>query len=367
MPILYNIRAGGSLPAYCAQRRANHARYSNSLSAPCGSDRRGRGRRASRLRGQGAGGKCVRRRGPHRDGGAARRRRDLPARDRRRLRHDARGRGHRVFAPRDEQAARRAGARGHRHDGLSRRGAGRHQRRVAHHAHDAAAGRAGRHAHDARRGRDPGHVRDRLPRGHDDDRTRPVLQHASPPQISQDRPRGGRGLCRRRAAVRARPAGRVRALHPRRGGAVLLPRRQQARQLRIQSARARAGQNAPALRGRGRRRARARLHLLPLRRARQPRAAALFLQRPVDPLRRAAGRARTGLPQHAARGAVSRVRAVCGAQLRGRGRECPPGEDRGEILARARGVRRRILRRARSARGRARPRSRDAEAKRAQA
>ena len=33
---------------------------------------------------------------------------------------DARGRGHRVFAPRDEQAARRAGARGHRHDGLSR-------------------------------------------------------------------------------------------------------------------------------------------------------------------------------------------------------------------------------------------------------
>ena len=247
MPILYNIRAGSSLPADCAQRRANHARYSNSLSAPCGSDRRGRGRRASRLRGQGAGGKRVRRRGPHRDGGAARRRRDLSARDRRRLRHDARGRGHRVFAPRDEQAARCAGARGHRHDGLSRRGAGRHQRRVAHHAHDAAARRAGRHAHDARRGRDPGHVRDRLPRGHDNDRARPVLQHARPAQVSQDRPRGGRRLRRRRAAVRARPSGCVRALHPRRGGALLLPRRQQARQLRVQPARARAGKDAPAL------------------------------------------------------------------------------------------------------------------------
>lgn len=47
--------------------------------------------------------------------------------------------------------------------------------RVAHHAHDAAARRAGRHAHDARRGRDPGYVRDRLPRGHDDDRARPCF------------------------------------------------------------------------------------------------------------------------------------------------------------------------------------------------
>ena len=338
MPILYNIRTGSSLPADCAQRRANHARYSNSLSASCGSDRRGRGRRAARLRGQGAGGKRVRRRGPHRDGGAARRRRDLPARDRRRLRHDARGRGHRVFAPRDEQAARCAGARGHRHDGLSRRGAGRHQRRVAHHAHDAAARRAGRHAHDARRGRDPGHVRDRLPRGHDDDRARPVFQHARAAQIPEVRPRGRRGLRRRRAAVRARPAGRVRALHPRRGGGLLLPRRQQARQLRLQSARARPRHEPAALRGRGRRRARARLHLLARRRARQPRAAVLLLQRPVDPLRRTAGRARTGLSQHAARGPLPRVRAVCGAQLCGRGRERPPGQDRGKVHARARGV-----------------------------
>ena len=109
------------------------------------------------------------------------------------------------------------------------------------------------------------------------------------------------------------------------------------------------------------------LHLLPRCRARQPRAAAFLLQRPLDQIRRAAGCARAGLPQHAARGSVSRVRAVCGAQLRGRGRERPPGKDRGEILARARGVRRRVLRRARSARGRARPRSRSAEAERAQA
>lgn len=72
-------------------------------------------------------------------------------------------------------------------------------------------------------GRDPGYVRDRLPRGHDDDRARPVLQHARPAQVSQDRPRGRRRLRRRRTAVRARPAGCVRALHPRRGGAVLLP------------------------------------------------------------------------------------------------------------------------------------------------
>lgn len=75
----------------------------------------------------------------------------------------------------------------------------------------------------------------------------PVLQHARPAQVSQDRPRGGRCLCRRRAAVRARPSGRVRALHPRRGGAVFLPRRQQARQLRVQPARARAGKDTPAL------------------------------------------------------------------------------------------------------------------------
>ena len=224
MTILYNIRAGRSRPMDCTQRRATHARNSNSLSASGGSDRRGRGRGAARLGGQGAGGKRIRRRGPHRDGGAARRRRDVSARDGRRLRHGAGGRGHRVFAPRDEQTARRAGARGHRHDGLSRRGAGRNQRRVAHHAHDAAARRGRRHAHDARRGRHSGHVRDRLPRGHDDDRARPVFQHARPAQIPEIRPRGGRGLCRRRAAVRARPAGRVRALHPRRGGDLLLPR-----------------------------------------------------------------------------------------------------------------------------------------------
>ena len=74
------------------------------------------------------------------------------------------------------------------------------------------------------------------------------------------------------------------------------------------------------------------------RRARQPRAAVLLLQRPVDPLRRTAGRARAGLPQHAARGALPRVRAVYRAQLRGRGRERPPGQDRGKVHARARGV-----------------------------
>ena len=68
------------------------------------------------------------------------------------------------------------------------------------------------------------------------------------------------------------------------------------------------------------------------------RAAVLLLQRPVDPLRRTAGRARTGLSQHAARGPLPRVRAVCGAQLCGRGRERPPGQDRGKVHARARGV-----------------------------
>ena len=204
--------------------------------------------------------------------------------------------------------------------------------------HDAAARRGIRHAHDARRGRHSGHVRDRLPRGHDDDRARPVFQHARAAQIPEVRPRGRRGLRRRRAAVRARPAGRVRALHPRRGGGLLLPRRQQARQLRLQSARARPRHEPAALRGRGRRRARTRLHLLARRRARQPRAAVLLLQRPVDPLRRTAGRARTGLPQHAARGPLPRVRAVCGAQLCGRGRERPPGQDRGKVHARARGV-----------------------------
>lgn len=99
----------------------------------------------------------------------------------------------------------------------------------------------------------------------------------------------------------------------------------------------------------------------PLRRARQPRAAAFLLQRTVDQIRRAAGRARAGLPQHTARGTLSRVRAVCGAQLRGRGRERPPGKDRGEIFARTRGVRCRVLRCARSARGRACPGSRRTE------
>ena len=54
----------------------------------------------------------------------------------------------------------------------------------------------------------------------------------------EHRQRLRRRLRRRRTAVRARPAGCVRALHPRRGGAVFLPRRQQARQLRVQSARA---------------------------------------------------------------------------------------------------------------------------------
>ena len=115
-------------------------------------------------------------------------------------------------------------------------------------------------------------------------------------------------------------------------------RRQQARQLRLQSARARPRHEPAALRGRGRRRARARLHLLARRRARQPRAAVFLLQRPVDQIRRAAGRARAGLPQHAARGPLPRVRAVCGAQLCGRGRERPPGQDRGKVHARARGV-----------------------------
>lgn len=52
----------------------------------------------------------------------------------------------------------------------------------------------------------------------------PVFQHARAAQIPEVRPRGRRGLRRRRAAVRARPAGRVRALHPRRGGGLLLPR-----------------------------------------------------------------------------------------------------------------------------------------------
>lgn len=76
----------------------------------------------------------------------------------------------------------------------------------------------------------------------------PVFQHARPAQIPEVRPRGGRGLRRRRAAVRARPAGCVRALHPRRGGGLLLPRRQQARQLRLQPARARPRHEPAALR-----------------------------------------------------------------------------------------------------------------------
>ena len=37
-------------------------------------------------------------------------------------------------------------------------------------------------------------------------------------------------------------------------------------------------------------------------------------------------------------GRFPRVRAVCAAQLRGRGRERPPGQDRGKVHARARGV-----------------------------
>ena len=117
----------------------------------------------------------------------------------------------------DEQGLEAIGTMGFRGEALAAISA------VSHITLTTRAARGRRHAHDARRGRHSGHVRDRLPRGHDDDRARPVFQHARPAQIPEVRPRGGRGLHRRRAAVRTRPAGCVRALHPRRGGSCFSP------------------------------------------------------------------------------------------------------------------------------------------------
>ncbi len=76
---------------------------------------------------------------------------------------------------------------------------------------------------------------------------------------------------------------------------------------------------------------RARLPLLARRRARQPRAAVFLLQRPMDQIRPRC-RPRSSRPTATrCSGALPRVRAVYRAQLCGRGRQRPPGQDRGKF------------------------------------
>ena len=174
--------------------------------------------------------------------------------------------------------------------------------------------------------------------------------------LKSDRAEGAACLQAAMRCALGRPDVSIRCIRDGQRG-VLHPRRRPRGERGLRPAGPRDGPRHAARGSRlARRRAGVRLHRLARRRARQPQRAVLLRQRPPHKeyqLLQAA-------VEQAYRGTLLTGRfpscvVYLTAQPRRRGRERPPGQDRGQVLRRARGLQRRALRRPRRAGGKAAP------------